>query len=1059
MEEVELQQKLDEMDYRASCKRFCDDIDQRLEKVTAGTAERAIWELFQNAGDVARESADGKKAYIRMTLTPTEFSFAHKGKPFTYDTLNSLVKQVSSQSKENDEEATGQYGTGFVTTHSFGKVLSITSSMEKPFLEGKYIDVDDFIIDRSYTNKQDFYEKMPAQLANVKGLAIHAPVTSVAREWTVLRYNLSTAVGNNGLEKALRGINAAVKALPYLMTINPRIAEVEIDNQIDGCQIKFCAHQLEDECGLKVMQITKECNGKTTTQKIYYIASENREDVIILPLDSPTTPRPLEGMAKLFVNYPLIGTENFGFEFIFHSRRFIPEEERNGLYLPKQEANSPQKYENNVTVLNEMTDMLFSTLKDLQHDFNGWEQILNLNLDAPEGADYETSLFYREFKNKWVSFYEDLNVFDVDGERRSLYDGDVFLYSNQIVDSLSNDEIKDLDAVYNAVKEFWGVPSKELIVKWSKVVSTWYEDSEDCFLSVDKIAEKLSEENVSTDIVLGFNQYLNAIGSTSLFDEYTLIPNRDGELMYKSELRDAQSIPGWICDLVSQLIPDDLAMFVDEKFISVDTFSRYTRNDLRKALNDVLENKARETFRNNANPHRCDDSMLRSLAKLSLISRTDSEDTYRAAAMKVIAPYLGIPYELKVLPALDSEEKDLAPLPFKHLVENLLFDISTKDSDWVTENSDFIYALHSSLYKWAEFYNRNDKKGMATDYACFPNMLNQPSLAKELRNGSDIPEEMFEFYNKVNGKDLRSTLVSPEYGDFYEFTKVDANVIAKEIEDKLAEDNFSHDVVLDIIKYVDKSPECARLFPRISDKKADLFMKQVKPECKEGVFRLMKIDDADKLNQLADLADDCDLDEIIRLGKLALLSHKNEKADFEYKKALGEFVENSILEQLKIKLISYCYDSDFTIDVQYMQGGQDLVVYCNGTPVYFIEVKSRWGTDHSVEMSPLQLKTCVQEADRYALIYVNMTGVSHPSVDEHIYPEVEDTMSRLKAITNIGSLARTAEMAVHSSEEKVYIGGNYSCVVPQKTIQTEGQSFEQMIERIVEECSKVMALD
>lgn len=1052
MEANALREVLDEMDYRASCKRFCDDIDQRLDKVKAGMAERAIWELFQNAGDVAREE-DGKKAYVKMTLTPTEFLFAHKGKPFTYDTLNSLVKQVSSQSKEDDEDATGQYGTGFVTTHSFGKVLTITSSMEKPFSPGVYIDIDSIKIDRSYNTKTEFYEKMPKQLLQVKDLALYGQTTTVVREWTELRYQLSTAIGNNGLEKALRGFDATIKTLPFLMTINPKIAEVDIDNQVIGNHIKFSSRQIEDECGLNVMLITSESNGIITTQKIYYIASETRDDVIILPLASPFIPRRLDGISKLFVNYPLIGTEDFGFEYIFHSRRFIPVEERNGLYLPEQEANSPQKHDNNVIVLNEMVDMLFSTLEDMVYRISSWEEILNLGLDAPQNADSDRLEFYKSFKQRWVSFYESLCVFEIGGVRQPL--SGVRLYSEQILNTLTSDTVNYSDSIYQAAEKIGSLPSKELISKWSKVVSTWYSDS-NCFITIEDIAERLSVGDVDINVILEFDRYLNANELSGLFDDYRLIPNRDGNLMYGCELRDASTIPDDICMLVSPFISDEIEMFVDERFVDINKYTVYTRNDLRKALNDALDSIAKETFKNSNNPKPCDKVTLEALAKISLISRTSSHDTYRASAMKIISEYIGVPYELNVLPAIDAEEKDIARRPFRDLVENLLLEISTKDEEWIISNSNYIFSLHQSLSKWAEYYSRNDDKGLAVDYACFPNMLSQPSMARNLRKGADIPEKLFDLYQSVMDNDLRSTLVSPDYSDFYEFVGVDASDIAKEIEDRLEEVRFDHDAVLDIIEQFDKDGQWEILFPHIAKQKADLFMKQVKSECKDGIFRLMKVNNADILNQLAELAKDCDMDEIIRLGRKAIFQSKNEKASFEYKKSLGEYVEAFILSQIKGRLETSLAENSIKVEVNNLQGGQDIVIFCCDTPIYYLEVKSRWGVDRSVEMSPLQLSRCVAEANHYALLCLNMAGTEHKNVAEHIYPSVEETISKIKAITNIGILAVDAYNAVSVSEKRVHLGGGFSCIVPQSVIDREGKSFSDLIECIISKCVAIL---
>ena len=109
--EIRKQMELDQK--RAFCKQSCTKIDQGLDKLDPRSGERAIWELFQNARDLARLDNGNKTAHIKITLTPTEFIFAHKGQPFDHDSLTSLVMQVSSRGKENDDTV-GQYGTSQV---------------------------------------------------------------------------------------------------------------------------------------------------------------------------------------------------------------------------------------------------------------------------------------------------------------------------------------------------------------------------------------------------------------------------------------------------------------------------------------------------------------------------------------------------------------------------------------------------------------------------------------------------------------------------------------------------------------------------------------------------------------------------------------------------------------------------------------------------------------------------------------------------------------------------------------------------------------------------------
>lgn len=105
-QEREEKKKLARESEPQNIKSHCTRIRDGIRKNGSTSGNRAIWELFQNAGDLS------ECAEIKITLTNEHLIFAHKGEAFTFDSLCSLVKQVSSQEKEEDTKV-GQYGTVF----------------------------------------------------------------------------------------------------------------------------------------------------------------------------------------------------------------------------------------------------------------------------------------------------------------------------------------------------------------------------------------------------------------------------------------------------------------------------------------------------------------------------------------------------------------------------------------------------------------------------------------------------------------------------------------------------------------------------------------------------------------------------------------------------------------------------------------------------------------------------------------------------------------------------------------------------------------------------------
>ena len=256
---------------RQNVKSHCTKIRDGIRKNGSTSGNRAIWELFQNAGDLSK---DGCSAEIRITLNDDTFIFAHKGKSFTYDSLCSLVKQVSSQEKEGDDTV-GQYGTGFLTTHKFGRKIIINGSMlisENPIA---YVDINDFLINReNFNNIPLFIEDMTEQIMRVNEL-MDAEQKQEAKEWTELSYEL------NEERKiiAQTAIDEAIKLMPYVLTFNDNIGSCSIQDNTRSKNITFT--KKDEICSVKDLQckriIITEAGKSTTNFDCFYLEMHNGE--------------------------------------------------------------------------------------------------------------------------------------------------------------------------------------------------------------------------------------------------------------------------------------------------------------------------------------------------------------------------------------------------------------------------------------------------------------------------------------------------------------------------------------------------------------------------------------------------------------------------------------------------------------------------------------------------------------------------------------------------------------------------------------------------------------
>ncbi|RYE36248.1 MAG: tetratricopeptide repeat protein, partial [Sphingobacteriales bacterium] len=191
------------------------------------SSNRAIWELVQNACDLT------DNCEIVIDYSKSGLSFTHNGKPFSTKALISLVKQVSGKyGEETDLPEVGKYGTGFLTTHTFGRKFSIDSILEA---NGISFEIEDFLVDRSPKEWRELSGKIKIQKDNVyklikEGVIIENPVNR-----TIFTY-----IPETGQELAYTSESSKdlEDYLPIVLTINDRLKKAIIISQ-SGVETSF----------------------------------------------------------------------------------------------------------------------------------------------------------------------------------------------------------------------------------------------------------------------------------------------------------------------------------------------------------------------------------------------------------------------------------------------------------------------------------------------------------------------------------------------------------------------------------------------------------------------------------------------------------------------------------------------------------------------------------------------------------------------------------------------------------------------------------------------------
>lgn len=1032
---------LEEKDRRTNLKKFCNSILQKIGELNNSSGDRAIWELCQNA----RDQSDC--AEIKITLDDTSLTFAHKGNPFNEDSLLSLVKQVSSEEKENAETA-GQFGTGFVTTHYFSRKFYLNGSFRTS--TGKVFDLNRFEIDRSEDDVNNFIDIMDNQIQSVYKLLSNPE--SQLREWTELIYPLTAETK----EIALRAMHACEKMLPEVLVLNDRIKTVTLEYKLNNVHknIVFTKGRSYQEEDLNIQEILLcEDSKSPSTISVYFLQTDCKR--IILPLENERYAKSHEDIAKLFIWFPLLGTEEWGTNFIYHSS-FYPLEKRNGIVLPCENSNQKKAFEHNVAELEKMNSILFDFLKTHSAKIDNCIELAKINF--PEYNDDEkTQNFYRIQQKSWTSVFRTLPLIDTPAGRKSLDEG-VKIPNQDICLFFADEEMRDkyFDAFYHFASTVTTLPLKDECLRWASIIHQWnLPDIQQYEISLAEVAKKASAEGDLIELH-HFLEIIKKINQITLFKDMPLIPNRSGILKTTEDLRDGKDIPKELYRRALPICREDMDKLVHPDFADIYKLNEYTREHLRSAVYSVHDNLKLSTLKLG----KCfSEEYTTALRSFVSIYPVENPDSHRHQIMQALSKLKGFEYKVCCIPRSEEKDtKDYYRSAFIFLMESELLGITIeaqRDPKWLTTHKEDLLDLISKV---GLINDKDDSLRLLgiNGYAVTPNQEGQLCKLEDLRiRENNISDELSDLYTNVLHQDLRKTWIDASFVQFISPEKTDsAKNLALEIERVLMEEyETSHEVskyIIDIIQKIESKTDEASLwkewFKRIDEKKADLNWHMVPEESKSNFYRLMKVaNDKDLLEDLAEMSENTD---ILRKFKDFLAKHQQEEAEFKFKHDLGKHIENMIRLKLNEEL---CTRVNVTTTIEDQQGGQDIVVQLDGKDVYFIECKAKWNFSEPAHMSKLQIRKACDEKGHYALCAVDLT--SFKGLSNGVFPLIDQLEQHIHIHFDVAEkLATVSEhlfaIDEESDENRMTISADYRSNIP-KSVFVNNIGFDSLIDAII----------
>lgn len=515
------------------------------------TARRIIWELIQNAKDnVAVCNSNEAKVDIKIQLSKEKLSFIHNNGFFTNENIRGLIRRYSSSEKNRDyisfdtpPVTTGRFGTGFMTTH----LLS-----EKVIVKGIFFDNDknykQFVlpIDRTGINEKEIINSIENSFRSVEDSVIKSQIfpNDLTNFKTEFIYELD--------EKGYKLAYIALAELDFCVgptLINlPSIEKIELitDNEITIYKLIYGNKFEKSKLNFQIAELQKI---KEIIQTKHFIVINNGKTKLILPIDYVNGKYKFstfeDRVPRLFLDFPLVGTEELNLPFAISCPYFEPTEGRDGVSLTGSEDRDTKI---NSEILQNAVE-LYNLFLDEVSNSNEWCNYFNLaRLKEPCKKEWINLEWYKKMILSPIRRnLLKVPIVQIDTEKRisiknsNNKDQVYFPYSNK-------KEIREI--IWKLGKELFSlnIPLKGNIDDWYEII--W----EDCFkLTISELAKSIEEisnlnnlksrlNKAEEETLKWLNEYYDLLYFEGKFiDEiikgnYAIFPNQNGVFKKITEL-------------------------------------------------------------------------------------------------------------------------------------------------------------------------------------------------------------------------------------------------------------------------------------------------------------------------------------------------------------------------------------------------------------------------------------------------------------------------------------------------------------------------------------------
>ncbi len=425
---------------------------------------RWIFELLQNAIDSATEGNNDLKIEVKQFKKDerTYLRFKHNGGPFSHEELCAIIYGGTTKLEAFTSGARpiGRFGSGLLVTHILNKKVKIKGvGKEKDGTKHIF----ELSIDRTSDNEKDIMQDIDKCFDQLT----RSPVAEDAQIATVTEYTYELEV-NLGKEAAQAGIAELEKLMPWILSFNSKLVEIDLDGKTFTTET--------DDISKELARVSVLVAGKKCDEEV--LLSTKGETVAGVLVQTNKVMGINKETPRLFISMPLIGSEIVSIPFIINSVLMEPSEERDVLLLA-DETDEDDNEENTKVKQNKET---------IEQALNCYYTLLSYCIESGYQALYQLCAFQKisdeclslkgEFARYWqevikriVDGLQEFNIIDSSKGKKKPTDTVFLSPIISEITNLSNQQLLEFyDIVCNLKSTF---PSKEIVSDWTNVAESW----------------------------------------------------------------------------------------------------------------------------------------------------------------------------------------------------------------------------------------------------------------------------------------------------------------------------------------------------------------------------------------------------------------------------------------------------------------------------------------------------------------------------------------------------------------------------------------------------------